>query len=271
MFLNRELRRIALPSDVERSAEHLLSDNSISDRWWNISEGLVTPVHRQIAFLILRGQAATREGLGASDLFQACTRAGIQQPGRYIQEMASLELLTEGEDGRWRIRGGLLERFLARLLDRELTEDHAKRHYATPETASQPLGIFLDVENVKLSLLNVVRQAPKDKQASLEAKLHGDLLAARLLEEAAKHGKPIVRWAVGDWDAAYLHGDQKEYRRASFQTDIAGEEKADAADHVLREHIHNARRQQDLAAYVIATGDADFAEAARNLVNDDKY
>jgi len=134
------------------------------------------------------------------------------------------------------------------------------------QTSSKPA-----YEPVFMSLLTVVRQAPKDKQASLEAKLHGDLLAARLLEEAAKHGKPIIRWAVGDWDAAYLHGDQKEYRRASFQTDIAGEEKAEASDHVLREHIHNARLQQDLAAYVIATGDADFAEAARNLVNDDKY
>jgi hypothetical protein len=270
-ILNRELRRVIVPSDIERSAELVLSDNSVSDLWWNVTDGLVTAVHRQIAFLILNGQASFGGGLDASELFQACRRAGLQQPGRYIQEMADLELLMEDSSGRWRIRGGLLERFLARELDRELTEDHAKRHYTPPAVASQSLGVFLDVENIKHSLLDVVEKAPRDRRASLELKLRGDRLAARLLEAASKHGKPEVRWAVGNWEAAYLHGDQREYRKATFQTDLAGEEKADASDHVLREHIHNAHRKQDLSAYVIATGDADFAEVVRNLVNDDKY
>jgi len=264
--LNREHRRVVVPGDVDRAAEAAIADASVSDLWWNEEEGLVTEVHRQVAFLILKHQPRPRAGVTTSDLFNACARSGIQNPGMYVDVMAVLELLTLEEHspnaGRWRIRGGFLERYLERLLSRVVSEASTNR---VADAANQPLGVFLDVENIKRSLLRVIQDKPTEERVRLERRLRGDELGLRLLRAAARHGHPTIKWAVANWHVSYLEGDQMSYKAAGFQPDIAGGEKANASDHVLKEHIHAALRDLDLAAFVIGTGDGDFQAIAQTL------
>ena len=137
--------------------------------------------------------------------------------------------------------------------------------------ANQPMGVFLDVENIKRSLLNVVENRPHEERRRLEARLRGDELGTRLLRAASRHGRPTVRWAVANWHAGYLEGDQMAYKSVGFQPDIAGKEKANASDHVLKEHIHDALRENDLSAFVIGTGDGDFQAIAQTLQSQGKY
>jgi hypothetical protein len=54
-------------------------------------------------------------------------------------------------------------------------------------------------------------------------------------------------------------------------THIAGEDKANASDHVLKEHIHDALRNNDLSAFVIGTGDGDYQAIAQTLQSQGKY
>ena len=270
--LNREQRRVVVPGDVDRAAETAISDASVSDLWWNEEEGLVTDVHRQVAFLILKHQPRARVGVTTGDLFNACAKSGIHNPGMYVDVMAGLELLTYAEngsaDGRWRIRGGFLERYLERLLSRVVSEANVGRG---TNAANQPLGVFLDVENIKRSLLRVVQGRPGDEQSGLRRRLGGDELGRRLLRAAARHGNPTIKWAVANWHVSYLEGDQMSYKAAGFQPDIAGVDKANASDHVLKEHIHAALRDLDLAAFVIGTGDGDFQAIAQTLQEQKKY
>jgi NYN domain len=269
--LNRERRRVVVPGDVDRAADYALASAGVSDLWWNESEGVVTPEHRQVAFLILQHQPAPRAGVLTADLVPVCLRAGIRSPGRYTEEMKLLELVTEdsaGPDSRLRIRGGLLERYLIGLMTQAMNEATS----ATPAVATQPLGIFLDVENIKKSLQELLEDKPPKERDRLEPRLRGDLLGARLLKAAGKHGVPRLKWAVANWDRGFLRGEQMRYKQAGFQPDLAGEDKANASDHVLRERIHDALRDHpDINGFVVGSGDGDFQQVIETLQDKNKY
>jgi hypothetical protein len=97
--------------------------------------------------------------------------------------------------------------------------------------------------------------AARRRGSSLEASRHG-----------LAHGLPRQRWAVADWDRNFFEGDQKAVRKARFSTDIAGQDKANASDHVLREKIHLVLREHpEIPVYVIGTGDGDFREVVNTL------
>jgi AAA domain len=269
--LNREQRRVVLPGDVDRAAGTTIAESNVSDWWWNEEEGLVTEAHRQIAFLILKHQPQPRRGVTTSELFQASARSGIQSPGMYVDAMAALELLTFDDsngEGRWRIRGGFLERYLEGLLARVISESQVD---TSAKSANQPLGLFLDVENIKKSLLEIIAERPHQDRGRLERMIRGDELGARLLRAAARHGNPVIRWAVANWHVSYLEGDQMAYKASGFQPDIAGADKANASDHVLKEHMHAALRNNDLGAFVIGTGDGDYQAITQTLQSQGKY
>jgi hypothetical protein len=269
-LLNRECRRVALPGDVERSTEKAIADANVSDLWWNEEEGLVTAIHRQIAFLILKHQPLRRRGITTQELFQACSRSGIQSPGTYVEVMSGLELLGYEESepgGRWRIKGGFLERYLEGLYARIVSESTL----TDKRDANQPLGVFLDVENIKKALLRFIEDKPAQDRERLQAQINGDRLGLRLLDAASRHGKPVLRWAVANWHVGYLDGDQMAFKQVGFQPDIAGADKANASDHVLKEHVHDALRENDLSAFVIGTGDGDYQALVQTLQSQDKY
>jgi hypothetical protein len=125
---------------------------------------------------------------------------------------------------------------------------------------------MLDWENVKVSLARHLDELPAARTQALRARLNGVELASRLLNAAWRHGLPRQRWAVADWDRAFFEGDQKAVRNARFSTDIAGGDKANASDHVLREKIHSVLREHpEIPVYVIGTGDGDFHEVVKTL------
>jgi hypothetical protein len=125
---------------------------------------------------------------------------------------------------------------------------------------------MLDWENVKVSLARHLDDLPETRAQALRARLGGVELASRLLAAAWRHGLPRQRWAVADWDRDFFEGDQKAVRNARFSSDIAGGDKANASDHVLREKIHFVLREHpEIPVYVIGTGDGDFHEVVKTL------
>jgi hypothetical protein len=142
-----------------------------------------------------------------------------------------------------------------------------RRRAAEPPVARrQPLALLLDWENIKISLADVLKALPEAKAQLLRSRLAGPELAQRLLDAAWRHGTPRQRWAVADWDRPFFEGDQKAVKAARFWPDIAGGEKFNSSDHVLREKIHHVLREYpDIGVYVIGTGDGDFMEAIRTL------
>jgi hypothetical protein len=128
------------------------------------------------------------------------------------------------------------------------------------------LALMLDWENVKVSLARHVDDLPEAQTHGARARLGGVELASRLLDAAWRHGLPRQRWAVADWDQTFFEGDQKAVRNARFSTDIAGRDKANASDHLLREKIHFVLREHpEIPVYVIGTGDGDFHEVIKTL------
>jgi hypothetical protein len=128
------------------------------------------------------------------------------------------------------------------------------------------LALMLDWENVKVSLAHHLDDLPEGRARALRPRLGGVELASRLLDAAWRHGLPRQRWAVADWDRDLFEGDQKAVRNARFASDIAGGDKANASDHVLREKIHFVLREHpEIPLYVIGTGDGDFHEVVKTL------
>jgi tetratricopeptide (TPR) repeat protein len=128
------------------------------------------------------------------------------------------------------------------------------------------LALMLDWENVKVSLARHLDDLPEVQAKAGRARLGGVELASRLIDAAWRHGLPRQRWAVADWDRDFFDGDQKAVRNARFSTDIAGQDKANASDHVLREKIHLVLREHpEIPVYVIGTGDGDFREVVSTL------
>ena len=135
----------------------------------------------------------------------------------------------------------------------------------------RPLALMLDWENIKISLADLIAEMPDGRAQALRSRIAGVQLATRLGEAAWRHGLPRQRWAVADWDRPTFEGDQKAVKSAGYFSDIAGGEKFNSSDHVLREKIHLVLRQHpEIAVFVIGTGDGDFHEAIRTLQQEGK-
>jgi hypothetical protein len=143
-------------------------------------------------------------------------------------------------------------------------ERRRERSGAGPERA--PLALMLDWENIKISLGDLIAEMPDGRAQALRSRLAGVELATRLRDAAWRHGLPRQRWAVADWDRPTFEGDQKAVKNAGYFSDIAGGEKFNSSDHVLREKIHLVLREHpEISVFVIGTGDGDFHEAIRTL------
>lgn len=270
--LSKEKRRVVAPGDIEWAATELAADSRISELWWNEQSGLITQAHRDIAFLILQNQPSSRSGILEPDIAQICGRAGIRSIGKHLEEMRNLEVLsnlTDADGQRWRIRGAFLERHLATLMQRAIRDTGPKSKSVLP---NQPLALMVDWENIKIRLSEFLKQQPQSEISHLKKQLEVDTLGRKLLECASCYGAPRQKWTVANWEAQFFSADQKTLRRVGFHTDISGEDKADASDHVLREKIHYVLREHpDINVFIIGTGDGDFVEVIKTLLEQGKY
>jgi hypothetical protein len=134
------------------------------------------------------------------------------------------------------------------------------------------LALMLDWENIKISLSECLAEMPEGRAQALRPRLAAAEAASRLLDAAWRHGTPRQRWVVADWDLPVFEGDQKAFKMARFWPDIAGGEKSNSSDHVLREKIHFVLREHpEIDVYVIGTGDGDFHEAIKTLQQKGKH
>ncbi|HOX41485.1 MAG TPA: ATP-binding protein, partial [bacterium] len=269
--LNQDRRRVVFPSDVEAAADATAMDDRVSGMWWNESNGLLTLEHRKIAFLIIQNQKESRKGLNETELAEICHRAGLRNIGNLLEEMKASEVITsekEHDDIRWRLKGAFLERHIAMLEKRERQDKSA----VVTIRDDLPLALMLDWENLKIGLSKYLSKLPSEKESMLKERLETTNLAKRLYEAATRHGVPRQKWAVANWDNSFFRGDQADLRKnIRFETDMAGDSKADASDHVLRERIHEVLREhREISTYIIATSDADFLEAIRTLQKESK-
>jgi NYN domain-containing protein len=271
--LNREHRRLVGPADVDRAAD-IVSTPLVTELWWNETrEGLLTATHRQIAYLILHQQLGARDGAPESQIFESCQRSGVRNPGRYLEEMKLLEVVTEFKktsepEPHWRIRGAFLERYLSAQMNRAINDAQSRK---TPLHVAQPAALMLDVENIKIRMTKMSDELPENKAIILRDRLKGDDLAIRLLRAAARHGEPRQKWAVADWERPIFAGDQKAFRAAGFKVDISGQDKENGSDHVLKEHIHFVLREHpQIDTFIIGTGDGDFNETIETLKDNQK-
>ena len=142
----------------------------------------------------------------------------------------------------------------------------AGRPSGRPARDRRALALMLDWENIKISLADRLAEMPAERAHALRPRLTGAELAGRLRDEAGRHGLPRHRWAVADWDRASFEGDQKAVKLAGYSSDIAGDDKFNSSDHVLREKIHLVLREHpEVGVFIIGTGDGDFHEAIRTL------
>lgn len=264
--LNTEMRRTVAPGDIDRATSRVVARPEVIGLWWNEKQGLVNPTHKQIAYLVLQNQGGSRVGVPETELIALCKRSGIATSARYIEEMKALEVLTRGEKGaevQWRIRSAFLERHLAQMMQRELSEVGAPLGM---HSSHRPLALMLDWENIKISLMEVVNKMPRERAEAARSRLNADYLGAHLLKLAAGHGDARQRWVVADWDRALFSGEQKTLRGAGFWTEMAGSDKANASDHVLIEKIHYVLRgHPDIMVYVLGTGDGDYGSVVSTL------
>jgi len=264
--LNAELRRVVGPGDIDRSASRVVTRSEVVGLWWNEKQGLINNSHKQIAYLILQNQATARQGIAESELIGLCKRGGIATSARYIEEMKALEVLTRADQGaeiQWCIRSAFLERHLAQMMQRELSETGATLATHLP---NRPLALMLDWENIKISLMEVLKKMPRERADAVRDRLNGESLGAHLLKLATGYGDPRQRWVVADWDRALFTGEQKALRGAGFWTEMAGTDKKNASDHVLIEKIHYVLRvHPDIMVYVLGTGDGDYGSVVSTL------
>jgi hypothetical protein len=272
--LNFEHRRLVGPADVDRAAEELIVTDSRSyDLWWNEKTGQVTATHRQIAFLILQNQAGGRQGLPESQLAEICQRSGIRTIGKHLDEMHELEVISEfrkDDEQWWRIRGGFLELYLMRLMQRILREQESGR---SENDTGQPMAVMLDWENIKIGLHKYLETKPEAEAEKLRQRLEPERLGKRLIELAKRHGIPRQRWAVANWDGPFFAGDQKALKLGGlFWFDMSGVDKQDASDSVLIQKIsYILREHPEINTYIIGTGDADFAAQIGTLLEQGKH
>lgn len=264
--LIEERRRVVMPGDIDAAAELAAADGRLGAMWWNEENSPLGQNHRQVAFLILQNQAESRRGMLESQIGEICQRAGLRNVGKLLEEMSALEVLSglsEGADVRWRIRGAFLERHLVTLRHR----DEQSHGVIKPVQDDQPLALMLDWENVKISLSEHLKKRPTAEEKVLRSRLETSELIQRLLKAASVHGDPRQRWAVANWEGAFFREDQSKFKKPTrFSTDMSGDHKSDASDHVLREHIHGVLRDHaEITTFIIATGDGDFKEAIQTL------
>ena len=268
-LLNKEGRRFVLPGDILRAVEESVRERPAGLLWWNEEEGFLTKRHRDIAFLILKSQAAPRVGVPESMLRELCEAAKLGDPRPLLEHMRILETVEQTMapvGGKaWRVRSGYLERWLALLMESQA------------ERATVPQNVFLamDWENLWLSLQKQVESFSDGtrKQGCLRHLGNIEALAKELVLIATLNGvanpSPV---AVADWDM--YAGHQRALERALVQTRFGasgtrngrpamGVEKAINTDHVVRELFRGAT---DVDVFILGAPDGDYAKAIEGLL-----
>lgn len=129
------------------------------------------------------------------------------------------------------------------------------------------VALFVDHENVYISLREKVRGLSPEQQAAANRLLDVGRLAEVLLENADRYGWVRVKLAVANWEA--LPGHVGEYGRRGYRTayNLPGR---NAADLKILNEIRDVLEDPDyseVGTFIIATGDGGYFDVLQTLLD----
>jgi hypothetical protein len=267
--LNPQQRLTVGPGDVDQAVEFIEdTEDQYCRYWWNEKReegGFIDETDWEIARVIIEQQSRQGSGLPKSVLFQHLRHIGKPINNERINKLVDMQTLAKevknGEE-HVRIRGLFLERWLKNQIT-----TGAKSHSPFASAVSN-VALFVDHENLAISMRRFVEQLPPTRQAAWAPLADPVLLARRLAQHAGRFGTLVHRVAVATWK--HFIDDLSAYSQAMFSFDqpLGGK---NTSDERLKQLIRDTLEQEpDVGVYIIGTGDADFRDTIQTLLKRNK-
>ena len=269
LILNPQRRLVVGPYDVDQVVEYIeKKEDQYSSYWWNENKnegGFVDDEDWYIAKIIIENQEAQTIGVKKIDLFEKMRLLGREINNERINKLADMQTLVKEPRGGVeyiRIKGLFLERWL---------QDQVIIKFASSAKSTSNVALFIDHENVLISLNKFIEQLPTAKQIAWRSRLSNpDYLPRRLAQLAEKHGTIVPpRYAVANWQL--FSKDIQAYAQAMFEISqpLGGK---NTSDERLKQLIRDTLEQKsEVGVYIIATGDADFRDTIQTLLKRNKH
>ena len=244
---NKGRRNVICTNDIDLAAADLAARLDMFEISW-FSSAVLAADDREAAIDLA---ASINEERGWLDVADVLARLGNGSKDRLnrLENVYVMEGSATG-DRTVRIRGGLLERFLR--------TQHGVRLIPSPDPATVPVGVFLDVEN----LIRGVSDAAE--------------LVDRVARFSSRFGKVVIGVTSATEGALARAGWRLEQVEAAFNAvgwrfvqpppALAGN--PNAADHQLTPIITASAESYNLAEVIICSGDHSFFYAAQTAVGD---
>jgi hypothetical protein len=265
--LNPQRRLTVAPADVDQVVNFIeRNEDQFSYYWWNEKKeegGFIDESDWEIAHIILDRQKGHGIGISKTVLFEEMARRGKPIDNQRLRKLMDMQtLVKEAHEGveTVRIKGLFLERWLSDQLS-------AKRH-ATVSKSSEEVALFVDHENVSISLKRFVEQLTGARKSSWIPLSDPAILARRLAQHAERFGPVISRVAVANWPL--FTQDLPAYAHAMFSFDqpLGGK---NTSDDKLKQLIRDTlEKEPRVGTFVLATGDADFRDTIQTLLKRNK-
>jgi hypothetical protein len=267
--LNPQQRLVVSPADVDQAVAFIeTSENQYTDYWWNVRPeegGFIDETDWDIASFILLQQK--RQGLGVprGTLFEQMRQQNRPVSNgrlRKLMEMQTLVQEVRGDQDFIRIKGLFLENWLSDQLS-------TRSMVSGAGTQVNQVALFVDHENVAVSLERFVEQLSANQKATAGGPFQDRaLLARRLSQNAERFGKITTRVVVANWPL--FSEDMQGYAQSMFGFDhpLGGK---NTSDEKLKQLIRDTlEKEPDVNTYVLATGDADFRDTIQTLLKRNK-
>lgn len=266
--LNPQQRLTVAPSDVDQAIDFIeKKEDQYSDLWWNekVNEGgFIDTVDWRIAEVIIKNQDGQGKGILKQLLFDKMNQLRHPITNDRINKLREMQTLVKemrnGEEY-LRIKGLFLERWLS---------DHDKIiKRAGVDLISDNIALFVDHENVSISMHNFMEKLPVPQQTVWETISEPNHLSRRLAQNAERFGTVTPpRYAVANWQ--HFTKDISAYAQAMFEISqpLGGK---NGSDERIKQLIRDTLEQKpEVGIYIVAAGDADYRDTIQTLLKRNK-
>jgi hypothetical protein len=130
------------------------------------------------------------------------------------------------------------------------------------------VALFVDHENVSISLQKFVEQLPASQQPAWANARDPIILARKLAQNAERHGTVTSRIAVATW--ALFAKDLQPYAQAMFGFDqpLGGK---NTSDEKIKQLVRDTlEKNPEVGTFILATGDEDYRDTIQTLLKRNK-